>query len=241
MTNKSAKLYAIGTGPGDPELITVKAAKALASSDCIFEVISADGRESISGSVAREYASEKAEFIKLLFPMVSSLESKNAAWKKNASEMADALKNAKTCSFVTIGDPSLYSTFSYLMKELKEIYPDAQVEIIPGITAIQCAAAKAQIPLAEDTELLTIIPAYSMDNHKNLEEIFKSSANVAIMKSFKSRTELSTFIKTLAPDTVTVFASRLGLEGETICTDINKVDSLPEEYLSLFIVKQSGK
>ena len=123
-TKKNGKFYGIGVGPGDPELLTVKAVKAIETSDYIFEASSREGKESIAGAVSRKYSSKKSIFLPLVFPMVKDDSVKKKAWIQNAKLIAEKLEKGLTCSFVTIGDPMLYSTCSYLAKEIKKIIPD---------------------------------------------------------------------------------------------------------------------
>jgi len=94
------KFYGIGIGPGDPELLTLKAVNALKQSDFIFEATSHTNTISIAGSIAKKYVKEKSTFIPLIFPMLKNKKIMKKAWKKNAEIVAEKIFLGHTCSFV---------------------------------------------------------------------------------------------------------------------------------------------
>ncbi len=234
---KQAIFYGIGVGPGDPELVTVKAVKALKRVKYVFEATSAAEKESIAGRIAKKYYSKSAKFMTLVFPMVNDAGIRNEAWKKNARIVAEKLISGQDCAFVTIGDPMIYSTCSYLLNELREIVPSLKSEIIPGITSFQTAAAKAQEPLVEDRETLTVIPSFSSEALKDLKT--HDSGTVVLMKAFRTKKEIIKYI--IKNKSKSIFASKLCLEGELVTSDIALAGKSPDEYLSLFIIKKRSQ
>ena len=231
---KKGVFYGIGVGPGDPELVTVKAVKTLRKVKYVFEATSTAEKESIAGRIAREYYSKSAKFMTLAFPMVNDAGTRNKAWKKNAGIVAEKLMSGHDCAFVTIGDPMIYSTCSYLLTELRKIVPSLKAEIIPGITSFQTAAAKAQEPLAEDRETLTVIPSFSSEALKDLKK--HRSGTVVLMKAFRTKKEIIRYI--MKNKNKSIFASKLCLDGELVTSDMALAGKSPEEYLSLFIIKE---
>ncbi|MEM1578956.1 MAG: precorrin-2 C(20)-methyltransferase [Archaeoglobaceae archaeon] len=121
-------LYAIGLGPGDKKLITLKAVEIIKSVD---EVI-------VPGKLAYELIKEIREPRIVEFPMGKGKEVAKLLAKEIAEKKGDI-------AFCCLGDPTLYSTFHHLYKELIAIRPDIEVEIIPGITSVSCALAKAKV------------------------------------------------------------------------------------------------
>ena len=231
---KQGVFYGIGVGPGDPELVTVKAVKALKKVKYVFEATSAAEKESIAGRIAKKYYSKSAKFMTLVFPMVNDARTRNEAWKRNAGIVAEKLQAGHDCAFVTIGDPMIYSTCSYLLTELKEIVPSLNSEIISGITSFQAAAAKSQEPLVEDRETLTVIPSFSSEALKDLKK--HRSGTVVLMKAFRTKKEIIKYIT--KNKRKSIFASKLCLEGELVTSDIALAEKSPDEYLSLFIIKK---
>jgi precorrin-2/cobalt-factor-2 C20-methyltransferase len=231
---KQGVFYGIGVGPGDPELVTVKAVKALKKVKYVFEATSAAEKESIAGKIAKKYYSKSTKFMTLVFPMVNDTRTRNEAWKRNAGIVAEKLRSGHDCAFVTIGDPMIYSTCSYLLSELRKIVPSLKSEIISGITSFQTAAAKCQEPLVEDRETLTVIPSFSSEALKDLKK--HRSGTVVLMKAFRTKMEIIKYI--VKNKNKAIFASKLCLEGELVTSDIVLAEKSPEEYLSLFIIKK---
>lgn len=227
--------YGIGVGPGDPDLVTVKAVKALKKVEFVFEATSAAGKESIAGRIAKKYYSKSAKFMALVFPMVNDSRTRNEAWERNAGIVAGNLLSGHNCAFVTIGDPMIYSTCSYLLAELRKLIPALRSEIIPGITSFQTAAAISQQPLVEDCETLTVLPSFSSKALKDLER--HKTGTLVLMKAFKTKKEISAYIRKTGCDAI--FASKLCLKGEMVTGDIGQAEKAPDEYLSLFIIKKN--
>ncbi len=226
--------YGIGVGPGDPELVTMKAVKVLRKCRYVFEATSGHSKESIAGRIAKRYYPKSAKFTSLVFPMVNDPMTRNAAWKKNAGIVAGKLLAGHNCAFVTIGDPMIYSTCSYLLAELRKLIPSLRTVIIPGITSFQTAAAKSQQPLVEDRETMTIIPSFSSETLKELKK--HPNGTLVLMKAFRTKREILAYIgKNKCSAT---FASRLCLPGELVTDNIRIAEKHPEEYLSLFIIRK---
>jgi precorrin-2/cobalt-factor-2 C20-methyltransferase len=237
MNKQTGKFFGVGVGPGDPELLTIKAKRILESADTVFAVKGKKDDISISGKIVEGIGipSEKIKYLK--FSMLLDKGSKESAWKENASIIAGELKEGRDVAFVTIGDPLIYSTCIYVMRELETLISEPDIEIVPGITSFQVAAAKSKTPLAEDTETMTLVPAYSKEILENSKVL--DSDNIVIMKAYKSRGEIVEYITSQGDKLQGVYTSRLGLDRETITKNINEVSNLPEEYLSMFLVKRT--
>jgi precorrin-2/cobalt-factor-2 C20-methyltransferase len=159
------KLSCIGCGPGDPDLLTVKAVERIRNADAIFTPTSKEGKPSIALSIARKYIDESSTSItNLIFPMIKDKDSLRLQWKINSQIIADAVHSGKNSVYLTVGDPSLYSTWNYIHKELKENYDDIDIEIIPGVPSFFAFAAQAKMSLVEGDQTLGIVPAcYDLD------------------------------------------------------------------------------
>jgi len=158
------KIFCVGCGPGDPELLTVRAVDLIKSADVIFAPTAREGKPSIALSVVGKYVNESTKTANLVFPMVKDKESLKDYWKRNADEIATAVRTGRKVVYLTVGDPALYSTWIYMHRELRRNHPDIDVEIVPGIAAMFAIAAKAGISLAEGEETVAIVPAcYDME------------------------------------------------------------------------------
>lgn len=165
MTDRPPILVGVGVGPGDPELVTLKACRVLAASDVIL-VPSTEASGSGAGraeTIVAAAVPEAADRI-VRVPFVMGDRSgvtrrRSEAWDASARAALEAFETgARTVSFATVGDPSVYSTFSYLAASVVARRPDVAVEVVPGITAMQALAAASRIPLVEGDEVLAIVP-----------------------------------------------------------------------------------
>ena len=161
------KLYCVGCGPGDPELLTIKAVNLIKNAEVIFAPTAREGKPSIALSVVEQYVDKSTKTASLVFPMVKDKESLKDYWVRNAGEIASAVRSGKKVVYLTVGDPALYSTWIYIHRELRKSHPDVEVEIVPGVASMFAIANKAKISLAEGEETVAIVPAcYDMDRVK---------------------------------------------------------------------------
>jgi precorrin-2/cobalt-factor-2 C20-methyltransferase len=161
------EVVCIGCGPGDPDLVTVRAATLLKNADIIFAPTAREGKPSIALSIVQKYLNAGVETVNLIFPMVKDREYTRQYWRKNADQIVAAAKMGKKVVYITVGDPSLYSTWIYIQREITSRYPEIRLIIIPGIPSVFAFAAQAKISLAEGDETLGIIPAcYDLDKVK---------------------------------------------------------------------------
>ena len=179
----AGRFIGIGVGPGDPELITLKAVKALQAADIICIPKSHANKPSLAFTMVKNILDERkkpAEILELIFPMTKDELGNKGLWAKNAGIIAEKVASGKVIAFITLGDPMFYSTFIYLYQSLKEEYPKLQLEIIPGVTSLTACAASAKIPLAEKEEVVSVIP--SDFDPKLIEETAKHADNLVFIK-----------------------------------------------------------
>ena len=139
----------IGVGPGDPELLTLKAAKALKAVDVICVPKSHAKKPSMALGMVKGILDERkkpAEILELVFPMTKDELNNRKLWVESAAIVAAKAKKGDV-AFITLGDPMLYSTFLYLYECIKETYPEIELEIIPGVTSVTAVAASSKLPL----------------------------------------------------------------------------------------------
>lgn len=161
------KLFCVGCGPGDPELLTVKAVNLIKGAEVIFAPTAREGKPSIALSVVEQYIDKSTKTASLIFPMVKDRESLKDYWQRNADEIAAEVRSGKKVVYLTVGDPALYSTWIYIHRELKKRHPDIEIEVVPGVASIFAIANKAKISLAEGDEIIAVVPAcYDLERVK---------------------------------------------------------------------------
>ena len=134
----SGKLVGVGVGPGDPELLTVKGLRAMREADEVFVPVGDTGEIGRAEAVVREHLGEDAARVRrLLFALSNDAEDRARNWTNAAQEVAETLRRDANCAFATIGDPNLYSTFTYLAQTMRKYIPKVEIHTVPGITAMQ--------------------------------------------------------------------------------------------------------
>jgi len=236
-------LIGIGVGPGDPELLTVKAVKAIHNADIIMCPASKEDRPSIALSVVSSLIdkSKNQEIVKLIFPMTKDKDILDATWKKNAKIMAEKVLSGKNVVYLTVGDPYLYSTWIYMYKDLKENYPDMEISVIPGIVSIFTFASKVGISIAEGAEKVAIIP--SCYDLSSVKEIAKHSETMVFLKDGRYFDQVIDVLKEsgFPDDSIFAIGQDLGTENEIIrkmtLGEVND-KTLTTKYFSILVVKR---
>lgn len=237
------KLYCVGCGPGDPELLTIKAAKIISEAEAIFAPTAREGKPSIALSIVQQYVGKSATTASLVFPMVKDKDSLKEYWKRNAQQIADQVRTGKKVVYLTVGDPALYSTWIYIHRELQSSHSDIEVEVIPGIASMFAIAARAKISLVEGEDTLAIVPACY-----DLERVQKASAACDTVIFLKDGRYFDRTIETLgqsgfpesAPIAIAQDVSDKGeiLEVKMLADYLGKKSPV-EKYFSIMVAKKN--
>ena len=209
----------IGIGPGDPELLTLKAARLLREADAI-----ALPDRGVAMQIVREWIQEKP-VLTLDLPMRGT----RAEWMRAHEQAAEALlaylKDYSSVAFPVLGDPGIYATSSYLYRRIRALHP---CEIVPGIPAMCAAAAKLGVPLCEKGESLTVL-----DHFDGKAEL--PPGNTVVMKSGKRMEEL----RGAARGREAYVVRNLGMDGEW-CGALADAPEMDAFYFTTTIVRPSG-
>ncbi len=209
----SGRLIGVGVGPGDPELLTIKGLKALREADEVFVPVADTGEVGRAEATVCEYLNEE-RVTRLLFALSDDAEARERNWTNAAREVAEHLRSAKTCAFATIGDPNVYSTFTYLARTLREIVPEVEVETVPGITAMQDLASRGGTVLLEGDERLALLPFTA--GEAALREALREFETVVCYKGGGRLPEVLRVAEEAGRLESAVYGARLGIEGEEI-------------------------
>jgi precorrin-2/cobalt-factor-2 C20-methyltransferase len=228
------KLYGIGTGPGDPELITVKAVRILKSADVIIVPESGIERGSIALEIAGVYFNDKAEVVTLTFPMIHDENERERNRKENAMVIRSLVESGKTTVFLTLGDPMLYSTYIYILEHLADA--GIEIETVPGVTSFCATASASNTVLAMQNEELRIVP---LSRDTDIARHLIDGENIVFMKVSSDNERLADELNRAGAGIDCVIASKCGRDEENISSDINMLyGNIP--YMTTVLVKKKG-
>lgn len=221
-------LYGVGVGPGDPELLTLKAMRIIRDCD-IIAIPTADKDTCTAYLIVRQAYPEidGKEIITIEMPMTKDKTKLEESHSKGAHKVTKYLKKGLKIAFLTLGDPTVYSTYIYIHKRI--LLSGYQAEIISGIPSFCAVAARLQDSLSEGSGQLHIIPG-----SYHLEDALMLPGTKILMKSGSKLGEVKAQIKALGAEAAMV--ENCGMEQEKI---YRTIDEIPEEagYYSLIIVK----
>lgn len=233
-----AVVYAVGVGPGDPELLTRKAERILRSADVICAPTGAAEAGSYALSIVEPFIDrDRQEVLVQVFPMVKDQKGLDPFWEDAADQVAQRIAAGKDVAFITIGDPFLYSTYLYIHRILLAKYPQIRIEVVPGISSILASSAVSGLPLGLGPERIAILPAtYEKDELKRTLEEFDT---VVLMKVNRVFDAVYAVLKELGRERHSVFVRRVGSSEEEVHHDLDSLVGQKLDYLSMLIVRKN--
>lgn len=230
----SGKFYGIGVGPGDPDLLTLKAVKKIKKADIIIAPRTEKKPDSTALAIARPFIREDAEILELIFPMVYEQESLSDAWEYNKNVILGLLKEGKTVAFLTLGDPMLYSTYIYVYRLLENC--GCPIETIPGITSFCAAGSRLGFPLVEGNDIISIVPATNSEDV--LDQVMAMSDNIVLMKVYKNFNKVVEKLQLHGLADHAVMVSKCGLEDEEILYNLKNIKDHKVNYLTTILARK---
>ncbi|MRR34105.1 precorrin-2 C(20)-methyltransferase [bacterium] len=232
-----ARVYAIGVGPGDPELLTRKAERILRQVPVICAPAASAGDSSHALSIVEPFLDRtRQQVIVQVFPMRKDQQGLDEFWDDAAETVVSHIRQGRDVAFITIGDPFLYSTFLYLYRILRERYPDIPIEAVPGVSSITAAAVAAGVPLAAASERIAVLPA-TFEEEK-LRTTLLEFDTVVLMKVNRVFDGVYALLTELGLEGKGVFVARAGTSEEKVIFDLASLVGKKLDYLSLLIVKK---
>ena len=230
------KFYGVGVGPGDPELLTVKAINTLKKVDAVIAPKTEKKSDSLALSIVQSYLREDTEIVYQTFPMVRDFAESKVVFEKNQQEILNLLNTGKNVAFLTIGDPMFYSTYIYVFRLLKEV--GIQIQTIPGVPAFLSIASYIGRPQSFGNDIMTVIPA-TADKDK-ISTALDYADTTVLMKVYKNFAEIVDLLEEKNMLDKALLVSRQGLEGEKIITDLKKHKFDKLNYLSTILTEKSN-
>jgi precorrin-2/cobalt-factor-2 C20-methyltransferase len=223
------KLYGIGVGPGDPELLTLKAYKILKEVDMVIAPRSKEGKRSLALLTIEKFIKERdCIVVEPVFPMTKDRDKLEQYWKKAREEVVAKGNGCENAAFITLGDPSMYSTFYRFLEIFNDLIEE--VEVIPGVTSFSACTSTAQVPLVEGTEIVSIIPDVKA---KNAMQVIESSDSLIFLKP-KNMDK----IEDMLGNEKAILCVKVGFEDQKLLSGkVSEIEE-PTHYLSTLIIKK---
>lgn len=235
-TNTYGTLYGIGVGPGDPDLIPVKAIKALAQVDIIFAAASTKNPHSQAVEIARPHLPADVELRMLGFPMTKDAGEKTAAWRAHAETILEEMAKGRCVAFLTLGDPLTYATYGYVLTQIKRLMPEAPVVTIPGITSFQAAAARVNQPLVEGEESLLILSG--VEGGQQLRRYGAVVDNVVFLKAYRNIGDIADALEETDMLSSSLAVANCSRENEEVIGDVRGLAQRDPAYWTLVMAKR---
>jgi precorrin-2/cobalt-factor-2 C20-methyltransferase len=227
--------YGVGVGPGDPELLTLKAINVIKEADVIIAPKTEKQENSTALSIAMPFLKADVQIVKLVFPMVLSTETLSDAWENNKNIILELLAAGKKVVFLTLGDPMFYSTYIYVFRLLEK--SGYLIQTVPGVTAFCAIGSQLGYPVVEGNDILSIIPATISED--KLDKALAMADNVVLMKVYKNFEQVVEKLNRHGLADNAVMISKCGLEDEQVVYNLADVGKQNINYLSTILARRN--
>lgn len=241
--DNSGKVYVIGIGPGDPDLMTVKAVKILKSVSVLcFPKGKEEGTSTAMSIVEAVIPLNGKEIIEAYFPMKKLPVKETAScdisskWEKTVELILSHVIKGRDIAFPTLGDPVFYSTFFYIHDRLLSLLPSLQVIIIPGVSAMSASSASIVMPLCLGNERIALLPATY--EHDSLKETLLSFDTVILMKVNKVFDKILCLLEDLGLVDSAVAVEMASTDKERVIRDLRSIKGKSLHYFTTMIIKK---
>lgn len=228
----------VGVGPGDPDLITLKALRAIRAADVICYIANDKG-ESQARHIAREALEEtnsEQQEIPVCMPMCNDRNIANGVYDKAAADIREHLQQDRNVAFICEGDPLFFGSFTYLLERLQDEF---SCQVIPGISSINSASAALRHPLTMLKESLAVMSGRHSD--EQLREALLQHDSVVIMKAGCARPRILSLLKETDRWGEACYLENIGRPGEVIFDDMAELADEAGPYFSLFIITRAER
>lgn len=239
MTENCGTFTGIGVGPGPQEYLTLKSFNALMKADKVLVPRATGSSNSVALTCIQDIdiPQDKIEFLD--YPMSNDESVLSSIYREIAKKIINDLENNFNLVYITIGDPYIYSTYSYTVSALKELSPEISITTFPGISSFQALSSALNIPLAQGKEKILILPC--PETPAELQEQIERNENIVLMKvgdRFDWVRELLVEMDILKH---CALGKRIGLDNEIITRDLMKLN--PDDkpgYLSVILIRKTS-
>lgn len=230
MKSRTGTLYGVGVGPGDPELITLKAMRIIQTAPVIAYPANPQG-QSQARDIATQWLSAGQREIPIAMPFQGDRDPANEAYDQAAVILSDVLVTGQDVAVLCEGDPLFFGSFIYLYQRLAEEFPCI---VVPGITAISAVTAITETPLAAGNIRIAIVPATA--GEEAIRSALADYDSIAIMKPGRHRPQILELLRESGRADDAIYVEQATRQGQRIITELDDVPATPGPYFALFLI-----
>ncbi len=235
MNKPWGRFYGIGVGPGDPELMTLKAIQILHRVPVICYPQAVAGDRSMALAIVDRAIPLEGKVL-VAFPFTMSSANSGVSWQKALNKVLTYLQEGKDCAFITEGDPFTYSTFIYVYEYMRHHYPHVPVEVVPGVSSVMASAARAGVPLAVGKERVALLPA--LYHVTEISHLLDHWDTIVLLKVNRVLADLAPELARKGLVEKAVLVRRATLPEEQISWGHEALRNETADYFSLLIVRR---
>ena len=234
--SSQAIFVGVGVGPGDPELLTLKAYRLIQQADVISYIANAKGDSQAKkiAALALQDVSKDQRHIPVVMPMAEDRSAANTAYNQAAKAIALALTAGQSVVFLCEGDPLFFGSFAYLLERLEDQF---SCQVVPGISSVHAASAALKIPLSMLKESFAVVSG--RHSEQQLRETLTAHDSVVIMKAGRSRQRILQALTDTGRSSDANYLEYIGRQRQHIETDMSVLQGEAGPYFSLFVVTRS--
>jgi precorrin-2/cobalt-factor-2 C20-methyltransferase len=227
--------YGVGLGPGDPELLTLRAIRVLTEADWIFHPLGKKSGVSLARRVLAPMALPESKFRGVALCMGRNRAGDQDTYRRIAGDIAAELEQGKSCAWIAEGDPLFYSTFMHVYEQVRLVLPRARTEIVPGVTSLGAAAAAAGWPIANLDDRVAVVPAvYGLET---LDILLDQFTTVFLIKVNSVLDDLLDRLRRVTRRVQAIYVENAGWPQERCVEDLDTLRGRDLPYFSLIILK----
>lgn len=236
--SKQGKFIGVGVGPGDPELITLKALRLIQAAPVVSFIANSKGH-SQAKHIAREAFEGLTPLpleIPVVMPMCDDRSIANKVYDDAAQAIQEQLNAGRDVVFICEGDPLFFGSFAYLLERLEDHYT---TQVVPGISSVNASASALQLPLTMLKESFAVISGRHSDEH--IRQTLEQHDSVVIMKAGRSRPRILQALQDTGRLAEAHYLENIGRDTELILNDVSQLVSEPGPYFSLFVILRADR
>lgn len=230
---KTGTLYGVGVGPGDPELLTMKAWRLIRQAPVVSYLCNDSGESQARQIAAVALSEAELGALELALPMPMSRDrtAANAAYDEGAARIAEQLRQGHDVVFLCEGDPLFFGSFAYLLDRLQDQFP---CEVVPGISSVNAAASALCSPLTLLTESFVVVSGRHTD--EQIIQALQTHQSVVIMKAGQARARILALLERTSRIGEARYLEYIGRDNQRIVEDVRRLSAEAGPYFSLFVV-----